>query len=101
MISPSRSFALVLYRVRRTGAAKGKEKNLLKICPVETSRTEKGSGTLVIKAAVDLGVARNRWIEGLAPGGDPVQNGTLQSFGVVGSSTRRPFLNLDRRLREE
>ena len=48
----------------------------------------------MVKATIDFYVPRQRRVERLSPGGDPVENGSFETFGVVRSCAGRAFLYL-------
>jgi hypothetical protein len=51
----------------------------------------------MVKAPIRLDVPCKRRIEGLSFRCDPVNDGTFQTFGVIGTGIRDALLNLDRR----
>jgi len=50
----------------------------------------------MMKSAISLDIASQWRIQRLPARSDPVQHGTLQAFGVIGSGARNAFLDLDK-----
>jgi hypothetical protein len=50
----------------------------------------------MVKAPIRLNVLGKRRVEELPFRCDPVNHGTFQAFGVIGTGTRDSLLNLDR-----
>jgi hypothetical protein len=49
----------------------------------------------MMESTISLNIASQWRIQRLSARSDPVQDGTLQAFGVIGSGARNAFLDLD------
>jgi len=68
--------------------------SLLLVRPIDACRAQQATCTLVMEAAVKLGLATQWRGQIFAGGGYPVNNGCLQALCVVGSRGIGPLLDL-------
>ena len=67
---------------------------ILRIQPIKTSGAKKMTSNLMIETSINLNIASERRYERLITQCEPVNDGTLQTLGVVRSGTARAFLEL-------
>ena len=72
----------------------GRTQVILGIRPIKTGGAKKTTSNLVIETSINLNVASERRYERLITRCEPVNDGTLQTLGVVGSGTASAFLEL-------
>ena len=69
-------------------------KEILSIVPVQTCRTEKGSGPFMIEASSRFDILQNMWSQRLPLGCNPVNNCIFHTLHVISMGPIYTFLNL-------